>query len=291
MLTKRISRLARFLGIITILTLIIYLLFRRNKLDEATEVKSRETKERLAVVVPFRDRFDELLLFVPLLTDFLVKQHIQSFRFYIINQSSRYRFNRGALINVGFLLARNTSDYIAIHDVDLIPLNQNLSYSYPSRGPYHLASPDYHPQYNYSKYLGGILLISNQHFELVNGMSNRYFGWGLEDDEFYTRIRAAQLPVERPANLLTDRRNTFLHFHYNRKRDTFKTAKQREILSYRDRTTGISNIDYNVTNRHELAIDRVYSCTVFDVEIGCDKKLTPWCIASPTKRVKPIQST
>lgn len=293
MLTRKLQRLSRLLCILLLIAIISFFIFTISRNEVAPDWLAFDATEphsdgqKLAIIVPFRDRFDELLLFVPLLTEFLAKQNILFFKFFIINQSSRYRFNRGALANIGFLIAKNSSDYIAIHDVDLIPLNNNLSYSYPNLGPHHIASPEYHPQYNYSKYFGGILLISNKHFESVNGMSNRYFGWGLEDDEFFTRIKAAKLPISRPQYLLTNRSNTFLHFHYNRKRDTFKTAQQREILSRRDKVTGLSTVDFNVTNKHELTIDVKYRCTVFDVEIGCNQSITPWCLPSATKRTRP----
>lgn len=284
MLSYKLLKFRRIL-VILILLLIFVLTFShyntviRKPIENVTrdiEYNARETK-RLAVVVPFRDRFDELLVFVPHLSEFLKQQHITSFKIYIINQSSRYRFNRGALINIGYLLAENQSDYIAIHDVDLIPLNKNLSYSYPSHGPYHLSAPQYHPQYNYDTYFGGVLLISNDHFQLVNGMSNRYFGWGLEDDEFYTRIKASRLEISRPTNLTTDKTNTFLHFHYSRKRDTFKTGEQKEALRRRDRITGLRDINYSVVSSHNLTVDHQYGCIIFNIELYCDIKQTPWC--------------
>ena len=43
-------------------------------------------------------------------------------------QADSHRFNRAALINAGFLLSSNDTDYIAMHDVDLWPLNYNLRY-------------------------------------------------------------------------------------------------------------------------------------------------------------------
>ena len=60
-----------------------------------------------------------------------------------------------------------------------------LSYFIPSKGSVrHLASPEYHPKYSYPTFLGGILLLRVEDFLAVNGMSNRYWGWGMEDDEF-----------------------------------------------------------------------------------------------------------
>ena len=66
-------------------------------------------------------------------------------------------------------------DYIVMHDVDLIPLNDNLSYSYPSDGPFHIASPKLHPKYHYKNFVGGILLINNIHFRQVQNINDREF--------------------------------------------------------------------------------------------------------------------
>lgn len=88
---------------------------------------------KLAVLVPFRDRFEELLEFVPYISTFLFKQNI-AHHIFILNQVDSYRFNRASLINVGFLETLKDYDYIAMHDVDLLPLNSNLSYKYPEKG-------------------------------------------------------------------------------------------------------------------------------------------------------------
>lgn len=78
------------------------------------------------------------------------------------------RFNRASLINVGFLESGNNTDYIAMHDVDLLPLNEQLDYSFPEGGPFHVASPELHPLYHYKTYVGGILLLTKQHYEMVS---------------------------------------------------------------------------------------------------------------------------
>lgn len=170
--------------------------------------KPISNKPKLAILVPFRDRFDELLQFAPHMTAFLNRQDIPH-HIFILNQVDRYRFNRASLINVGFLYAKTDYDYIAMHDVDLLPLNDHLRYDYPHNGPYHIAAPELHPKYDYKTFVGGILLVKREHYELLNGMSNQYWGWGLEDDEFYVRIKDANLPLKRPINITTGKDNTF----------------------------------------------------------------------------------
>lgn len=178
------------------------------KLDTQVASIDLKSKPKLAILVPFRDRFDELLQFAPHMNKFLTRQSIPH-HIFILNQVDRYRFNRASLINAGFLYTKQDYDYIAMHDVDLLPLNDQLRYDYPIDGPFHVAAPDVHPKYHYKTFVGGILLVKREHFEIMNGMSNRYWGWGLEDDEFYVRIKDAHLPVKRPINITTGINNTF----------------------------------------------------------------------------------
>ena len=143
----------------------------------------------LCILVPFRDRFEELTQFVPQMTAFLERQGV-SHQIFILNQVDGFRFNRAALLNAGFLESQKNSDpppcdYLALHDVDLVPKNPKIRYDvYPESGPVHLAAPGLHPRYDYPDFMGGILLMSSAHYKMLNGMSNRYWGWGLEDDEF-----------------------------------------------------------------------------------------------------------
>ncbi|XP_069507645.1 beta-1,4-galactosyltransferase 7 isoform X2 [Ambystoma mexicanum] len=183
----------------------------------------------LALVVPFRERFDELLNFVPHMHEYLAKKMIRH-RIFVVNQVDHFRFNRASLINVGFLESGNDTDYIAMHDVDLLPLNSELDYSFPANGPFHVASPDLHPLYHYKTYVGGILLLTKEHYELCNGMSNRFWGWGREDDEFYRRIKAAGLQLLRPSGITTGYK-TFRHLHDPawRKRDQKRIAAQKQV--------------------------------------------------------------
>ena len=81
---------------------------------------------------------------------------------------SIHRFNRASLLNIGFLLSRKECDYIAMHDIDLLPLNDELKYSFPQAGPLHVSSPELHPLYHYKTFVGGILLMSRGQFEKVS---------------------------------------------------------------------------------------------------------------------------
>lgn len=231
---------------------------------------------RLAVLVPFRERFEELLVFVPHMHNFLNRKKIRH-HIFILNQVDHHRFNRASLINVGFLESGNDTDYIAMHDVDLLPLNEELNYSFPAAGPFHVASPELHPLYHYSTYVGGILLLTKQHYRMCNGMSNRFWGWGREDDEFYRRIRGAGLQLFRPLGIKTGYK-TFQHLHDPawRRRDQKRIASQKQEQFKVDRTGGLTNLQYRVESRTPLSVGGA-PCTVLNILLECDYMETPWC--------------
>ncbi|XP_071615084.1 beta-1,4-galactosyltransferase 7 [Heliangelus exortis] len=231
---------------------------------------------RLALLVPFRERFEELLAFVPYMHRFLSKKRIRH-HIFILNQVDHFRFNRASLINVGFLESGNDTDYIAMHDVDLLPLNEQLDYSFPEAGPFHVASPELHPLYHYKTYVGGILLLTKQHYEMCNGMSNRFWGWGREDDEFYRRIKGAGLQVRRPSGITTGY-DTFQHLHDPawRKRDQKRIAAQKQEQFKVDREGGLSNVRYRIESRTALSVAGA-PCTVLNILLDCDTNETPWC--------------
>ena len=55
-----------------------------------------------------------------------------------------------------------------MHDVDLLPLNKDLYYGFPEKGPFHVSAPFLHPKYHYKTFVGGILIMSVAQFEKVS---------------------------------------------------------------------------------------------------------------------------
>lgn len=135
---------------------------------------------KLGVVVPYRDRWEHLVTFRQCITKYLTGSRID-YRLIIIEQDDASAFNRGMLCNIGFLQAKKLKcDYVVFHDVDLLPVNIDYSYS---DYPIHLASDNI----PFESYFGGITLFPTGQFEKINGFSNHYWGWGYEDDDLRYR--------------------------------------------------------------------------------------------------------
>eukprot|EP00122_Pirum_gemmata_P019006 Pgem_evm1s17802 len=76
------------------------------------------------------------------MTKFLGEKGIKH-QYWVCNQVDNYRFNRGELLNLGVKISSQSgSNYFALHDVDLLPLNKRLDYRFPrNSGIYHVSRP------------------------------------------------------------------------------------------------------------------------------------------------------
>lgn len=148
-------------------------------------------EHRLCILVPFRDshsltsqganRTMNLLEMIPHMIAHLAPHMslVRDWELIVVEQTEGHVFNKGALFNVGYLHAKHAGcDYMALHDVDQLPLSPRNTYAYPLSGPVHLcsASSQFGFQMAYGTMVGGALLMTMQQFEAVNGYSNFYWG-------------------------------------------------------------------------------------------------------------------
>ena len=150
----------------------------------------------LAIIVPYRDREEHLKQFIPYMKGYLNRKGF-SFDFYIIEQEDGKPFNRGKLLNVGFVISSKKMNYsnYCFHDIDLLPVN--VDYSHASV-PTHLSSeveqlgwryPPIINGFEYPDIFGGITIFTEENFKEINGYNNEYWGWGAEDDDLLQRIK------------------------------------------------------------------------------------------------------
>ncbi|CAG0890177.1 unnamed protein product [Cyprideis torosa] len=219
---------------------------------------------KVGVLVPFRDREEHLKVFLNNLHPLLMKQELAYTIFVVEDAASHpHQFNRAALFNAGFLEANALSgpyDCFVFHDVDLIPENDHILYSCPTEQPRHLSVAVSTLNYRlpYKELFGGVCAIMTHHFTLVNGFSNRFLGWGGEDDDLYTRLRAHNLTISR--HPLSVGRYTMLP-HRKAKPNPERFRLLNTSLP-RHEKDGLSSIKYDV-----LSVQRKPLFTLFKVQI------------------------
>jgi hypothetical protein len=144
---------------------------------------------KLGIIVPYRNRYEHLLKFNESIVKYLESKNID-FKIIIVEQDNAKLFNRGMLCNIGFIEAQKENcDYIVIHDVDMIPVEVDYSYS---NVPVHLATDNI----PFESYFGGMTLFPSNIFEKINGFSNLYWGWGFEDDDLRYRCIKNDIPFK-----------------------------------------------------------------------------------------------
>jgi len=154
---------------------------------------------KLGIIVPYRDRPSHLKKFTQHTFDYLKKVDIQ-FEIIVVEQIDDKPFNRGKLLNVGYIKAKELGcNYVVFHDVDMLPLEVDYSYS---EVPLHLATNfdlEYEKAKNleFADYFGGVTMMSNSTFEIINGYSNLYWGWGFEDDDLLFRCTEKNILLDK----------------------------------------------------------------------------------------------
>ena len=138
---------------------------------------------KLGVIVPYRKRPTHLRQFQESIKEYL-KDY--DYELIIVEQADDLPFNRGKLLNIGFKLAlRKQCDYVVFHDVDMLPVDVDYSFS---EVPTHLATNFTNDDREIFKtYFGGVTLFPIELFKRINGYSNEYWGWGFEDDDLLLR--------------------------------------------------------------------------------------------------------
>lgn len=197
-------------------------------------------------------------------------------------------FNRAALINVGAAFSKG--DYFLIQDVDLLPYN-SVGLEFPEDNSVHaLASTICHYkkrfycEHMYQGYLGGAVLISKENFEKVNGLSNRFWGWGGEDDNFAARVSSHKINIARNTE-----KNVFYHIegvstvqktsheYYNANlklladystgyNETMVYIQEKKVLckNHKGDIMALSNISLPAEDKPDLHIINVDFSTLFD---------------------------
>jgi beta-1,4-galactosyltransferase 1 len=211
--------------------------------------------KKMALIIPYRNRNEHKKIFLSLFPAIIQKLNPTiEYQIVIIEQTEGKPFNRGKLLNVGYTLTKDDFDYFCFHDVDMLPTTAD--YSYPSI-PTHLAANV--SQFKdwvgkglaYQHYFGGVVLFNKADFLKVNGYSNHYWGYGIEDDDLLVRVVGAGLQWTRRPGIY----ESFPHPYAGGTKE-HKSNKNRFLNILKDLeedSSGLSNLDYTLLQKNALA--------------------------------------
>lgn len=202
---------------------------------------------KLAFIVPYRNREEHLSLFIP-----HYKHLFPDADIYVVHQLGDDYFNRGMLINIGFLYAEQKADAFDLSDIDMLAVEDHVDYSFP-KAVTHLASEvsQYNYKLPYPGYFSGHVLLTASHMRSVNGFYNDYPGYGCEDDCFYRSFLERGLPIDRR----NGRYESLPHERVIEKDENIKELFKRnwEVSSRpRDFSNGLDSCKYDIVYVHKL---------------------------------------
>ncbi|RNA43210.1 Beta-1-4-N-acetylgalactosaminyltransferase bre-4 [Brachionus plicatilis] len=227
-----------------------------------------EPVSRVAIVIPYKNREHNLRVFLYNMHPFLQKQRLK-YTIFVVEQVNSDKFNKGKVNNAAFIeiIQKPTKNFtlasdfecVVYHDVDLLPTSYMNLYTCPEKRPKHLSilvgKIDYRSFYPIL--IGGVIFFKFENYLQVNGYSNRFWGWGGEDDDMYYRLDGTRLGFDRPSN------NTIYKMlrHTTQKRNMkrFKILKEIKNKQHDD---GLNTVNYKLKSIFKY---RLFTHLVIDV--------------------------
>jgi len=207
-----------------------------------------ENNKKLSIIIPFRDREEHLRIFLEAIKE---KINVSDYDILIVEQDNDKPFNRAKLLNIGFDLKKEESDYFAFHDVDMIP--EEADYSYVTQ-PTHGFSAIKHLGYRLSanSNYGGVNFFNKEDFIKINGYSNEFWGWGGEDNDLFFRVKAKGFPLHRRLGKF----DNLLHARAPKRTPEYQKNVERITNKYDYDSEGLNTLVYKLNKTIELE-DRV----------------------------------
>ena len=249
---------------------------------------------KLGVIVPYRNRHAHLVKFKKTIIKYLNSKNID-FELIIVEQDDAKLFNRGMLLNIGFKEAKKLKcNYVVFHDVDMLPIYVDYSYS---DTPIQMATNfvkenDDKVRTIFDEYFGGVTMFSIEDFERIDGYSNKYWGWGYEDNDLLLRCKEKYIKLD-----------TIKYKNYNNKGKSLKFngidayVKAKNIIDFRTSfTLYISFYPDKIYLNHKKESDEFTAFSVPGYDFGIsytsflrynfccfDSKLNPYYVNSSIK--------
>jgi hypothetical protein len=201
-------------------------------------------EKKLSIIIPYRDREDHLKIFLKIIKR---KINVSNYDILIVEQDNQKPFNRAKLLNIGFDLKKDESDYFCFHDVDMMP--EETDYSYVEQ-PTHGLHAIKHLGYKLSthSYYGGVNYFNKEDFIKINGYSNEFWGWGGEDNDLLNRVKSKGYTLHRKLG----KYDNLLHERAPKNTPEYKKNVERITKTYNYDSEGLNTLEYTLNETIEL---------------------------------------
>ncbi len=234
--------------------------------------------ENLIVVVPYRNRKEHLDIFIDKIHQHLSHTEIPSFEIYVVEQDDDKVFNKGALLNIGFLETRDNGkdNYYCFNDVDTLPKSSAADYSRPPENS--IIQP-----YGHKHAISNFFLINPDTYQKLNGFACRYWSWGFEDSDFLLRAKVKGVNVIRDNFAERFKSDLFYELDTQTTRDFYEkmskfTARVNEFVfydavfnSYDGIEDGLSTTKYELKSREKFDKYTLLKCSVHNENNNASK--------------------
>uniref|UniRef100_A0AAF5DGG4 Galactosyltransferase C-terminal domain-containing protein n=1 Tax=Strongyloides stercoralis TaxID=6248 RepID=A0AAF5DGG4_STRER len=181
-----------------------------------------KAQQKVAILVPYKNRQVQLRIFLYNIHRTLQKQYID-YVIFIIEPIDNTTFNR-----------------------DLIPEDDRNIYQC-SKHPRHMSSHinKFNYELPYEYIFGGASALSISNFKLINGYNNMYWGWGMEDDDLYERIKYHKLKVSRFPPEIS---RYYMLIHEHESENSVNDCRYAVYNYYKNKMNleGLNNLNYEV---------------------------------------------
>lgn len=223
---------------------------------------------KAAIIIPHRHREYHLKQLLSVLHPTLQRQKIQ-YTVFVLHQAGEGTFNKARLLNAGVkeaLKVDPTFNCFIMHDVDLVmEFDSNLYYCNPNVARHISAGIDkYNYELPYDGLFGGVVALTKDQFERINGYSNQYWGWGCEDDDMFIRVVHSCVGLE---HVLHENGHYKMIYHPQDDRNSINSNRFWKLIHAADRQfiDGYNNVEskYKVVNVDKSS--KMYTNVTIDV--------------------------
>ena len=165
---------------------------------------------KIIFIVPYRNREAHLENFKNHMKIVMEDYPADSYKYMFVHQQDTREFNRGAMKNIGFIVASRLypNHYkditFVFNDVDNMPARKNIL-------PFATSANKIKHFYGYTYTLGGIISVLGRDFERIGGFPN-FWGWGYEDNLLQQRAINAGIEIDRDVFFKINDTENIVHF-------------------------------------------------------------------------------